>query len=229
MPTKSTKLSPQRETYVDKIVEVVEEQILSGAIQPESKIIEGKLAKEFGVSRGPDREALNRLEDMGLVEKKDFGRTVKAFDINEYRETYELRIIVESYCTMQAAVNSTEQDHQIIRNLVDQMGRNLSSANQAKLRKLVVRFHDYIVGCSRNETLINVYQSAQKKIRWANTVVIKLRDQRLDFKEHRDISNMIINRESEKARILMERHTTTNMEVMVKEFEKKRKNLFQQG
>jgi DNA-binding GntR family transcriptional regulator len=222
MATNSYKLSPQRETYVDKIVELVEEQILSGTIPPESKISEGQLAKEFGVSRGPAREALNRLEDKGLVEKKDFGRNIKAFDINEYRETYELRIIVEAYCTMQAAVRSTEKDHKIIRDLVDQMGKNLSPDKQGKLRELVLRFHDYIVECSKNETLIKVYQSAGKKIRWANTVVLKLRDQRVDFREHRNISDMIINREPEKARTLMERHTTTNMELLLKEFEKKR-------
>jgi len=222
MPTKSHKLSPQRETYVDKIVELVEEQILSGTMPPESKISEGQLAKEFGVSRGPAREALNRLEDKGLVEKKDFGRSIKTFDINEYRETYELRIVVEAYCTMQAAVRSTEQDHRTIRDLVDQMGKNLSPDNLATLRELVVRFHDYIVGCSRNETLIDVYQSAGKKIRWANTVVLKLRDQKVDFREHCNISDMIINREPEKARTLMERHTTTNMELLLKEFGKKR-------
>ena len=223
MPTKSNKLSPQRETYVDKIVELVEEQILSGTIPPESKISEGQLAKEFGVSRGPAREALNRLEDKGLVEKKDFGRSIKAFDINEYRETYELRIIVEAYCAMQAAVRSTEQDHKIIRDLVDQMEKSLSPGNRTQLSELVVRFHDYIVECSRNETLINVYQSAAKKIRWANIVILKLRDQRLDFTEYRTISNMIIKREPEKARTLMERHTATNMELLLKEFEKKKK------
>lgn len=222
MLTKSHKLSPHRETYVDKIVELVEEQILSGTIPPESKISEGQLAKEFDVSRGPAREALNRLEDMGLVEKKGFGRTIKAFDINEYRETYELKNIVESYCTMQAAIKSTEKDHKIIRDLIDQMGKNLSPANQPELGKLVVKFHDYIVGCSRNKILINVYQSAQKKIRWTNTVVLKLRDQRVDFREHCNISDMILDREPEQARSLMERHTTTNMKVLMKEFEKKR-------
>lgn len=226
MLAKSNKLSPHRETYVDKIVELVEEQILSGTLPPESKISEGQLAKEFDVSRGPAREALNRLEDMGLVEKKGFNRTIKAFDINEYRETYELKIIVESYCTMQAAIKSTEQDHKIIRDLVDQMSKNLSPENQPELGKLVVKFHDYIVGCSRNKTLIDVYQSAQKKIRWTNNVVLKLRDHKVDFKEHYNISKMVLDREPEKARTLMECHTTTNMKVLIKEFVKKRNRQF---
>jgi len=39
MPTNSNKLSPQRETYVDKIVELVEEQILSGTYRPSQKSV----------------------------------------------------------------------------------------------------------------------------------------------------------------------------------------------
>lgn len=218
---RNSKLTLQRETYVDKIVELVEEQILSGLIPPEAKISEGQLAKEFGVSRGPAREALNRLEDKGLVEKKDFGRSIKRFDIDEYRETYELRIIVEAYCTMQAAERSTEKDHKIINDLVDQMGKNLAPENRPTLRKLVVQFHDAIVESSRNKTLTETYHQASKKIRWANTVVLKLRDQQLDFSEHRRIADLIIRRESEKARALMERHTSINMELLLKEFAKK--------
>jgi len=220
---KNNKLVLHRETYVDKIVELVEDQILSGAIPPEAKISEGQLAKEFGVSRGPVREALNRLEDKGLVEKKDFGRSIKRFDIDEYRETYELRIIVEAYCTMQAAERSTEKDHKIINDLVDRMEKNLSPENRPTLRKLVVQFHDAIVECSRNKTLIETYHTASKKVRWATTVVLKLRDQQLDFSEHRKIADMIIKGDSKKARTLMERHTITNMELLLKEFEKKGK------
>lgn len=216
------KLHPQRETYVDKIVENVEQRIWSGVIRPETMTSEVQLAKEYGVSRGPAREALNRLEDKGLVEKKHFGRRIRAFDIAEYCETYELRIIVEAYCAMQGSLKATEQDHENIRNLVGQMERNLSPSHLPKLRELAYRFHDYIVDCSQNKTLIDVFRSSTKKIRWASSVVFQLRDQKIDYKEHFEISEMFIKREAEKVRSLLERHTTTNMVLLLKEFEKKR-------
>ena len=74
----------QRETFVDKIVEIIENRILSGALQPKGRLSETMLAKEFRVSRGPAREALLRLEEMGLVQKSHAGREVKGSALTNF-------------------------------------------------------------------------------------------------------------------------------------------------
>jgi DNA-binding GntR family transcriptional regulator len=220
MVTKFDKLSIQRETYVDRIVDILQDQILSGRLVPGSKLSEVRLAKEFDVSRLPAREALHRLEDLGLVEKDLQGRRVKAFNVKEYRENYELRIIVEAYCAMQAAAIASEQDHNRLRLIIDEMKKCLSPKNQARLRKLNLKFHDTIVACSQNETLIAIYQLAVKKVRWANNFIFKLPDHtHYDYKEHRDIFNAFVSRDGEKVRMLMEKHSRGVLEMVLNRFE----------
>jgi len=219
------KLSIQRETYVDKMVEILEDQILSGQLAPRTKLSEVQLAKQFEVSRGPAREALHRLEDMGLVERDLQGRHVKAFNVKEYRENYELRIIIEAYCAMQASAVASEHDHDRLRLIVDEMKKSLSPKNQAKLRKLNLQFHDAIVACSQNETLIAIYQLAVKKVRWANNFVFNLPDHsQYDYKEHREIFTAFVSRDGEKVRMLMEKHSKGILEMVLKRFEGKMKD-----
>jgi DNA-binding GntR family transcriptional regulator len=54
-------------TMADEIAAEIEEQILLGAIPPGTLLRQDKLAVRFGVSRTPIREALRRLDALGLV------------------------------------------------------------------------------------------------------------------------------------------------------------------
>ena len=223
MVKKFDKLSIQRETYVDKIVDILEDQILSGKLAPKTKLSEVKLAKDFDVSRGPIRESLQRLEDMGLVIKNYQGRIVKAFNLKEYRENYELRIIIEAYCAMQGSLNASEQDHKRLQSIVEQMERNLSPKNQERLRALNIQFHDYVVKCSDNEKLIETYQLAVKKVRWANNFLIKLHDFFMyDYKEHRAIYDAFVKRDGTRVRMLMEKHSEGVLKMVLRWIEEKR-------
>ena len=56
----NNKVSPQ--SLVDALAERIEAAIMSGDLQPGSKISEQALAASLGVSRGPLREAIRRLE-----------------------------------------------------------------------------------------------------------------------------------------------------------------------
>ena len=56
-------------TLADRAFEWLEEAIIKGVYPPESRLDEVKLAKAFGISRGPVREAIRRLEGMRLVER----------------------------------------------------------------------------------------------------------------------------------------------------------------
>ena len=223
MRIKHEKFELKRETFVDKIVDILEGQILSGELPPHTKLSEIKLGKEFNVSRGPAREALNRLEEMGLVEKEYSGRKVKAFDLKEYRETYELRIIIEAYSAMQGSYKASKHDHEKLKSLIEKMEKNLSPENQNLLYQLGIQFHEYLVNCSGNEKLIEVYQSAAKKVRWANSFISKLPDRhRQDFKEHLEIFRTFIKGDGKKVRRLMEDHTTRVLEIVLKKFEQKK-------
>ncbi|NIS61920.1 MAG: GntR family transcriptional regulator, partial [Proteobacteria bacterium] len=79
MNTKDITINLNRETLVDRIVDILEGRILTGELKPTAKLSEARVAKEFGVSRVPAREALQRLQEMNLVRKTRLGREVAKF------------------------------------------------------------------------------------------------------------------------------------------------------
>jgi DNA-binding GntR family transcriptional regulator len=76
------------------VYEHLRERILSGAVEPGSRLIETELAEEFGTSRGPVRSALKELECSGLVvqypRRGAFVRELNDKDIEEIFSLWEL-------------------------------------------------------------------------------------------------------------------------------------------
>ncbi|MEY8117819.1 GntR family transcriptional regulator [Falsihalocynthiibacter sp. BN13B15] len=74
--------------------------ILSGRLRPGASLVETALAEQMNVSRAPIREAIQILENDGLVETIAYkGKRVKPLTVREITETYSLR---EAYETMAA-------------------------------------------------------------------------------------------------------------------------------
>lgn len=90
-------------TLREKLVDAIRVKILKGELEPGMRIIEQDLSEEFGVSRGPIREALRQIEQEGLIEyKRNAGCSVKKITLEDIHEiyllvsTYEI-LAVESY------------------------------------------------------------------------------------------------------------------------------------
>ncbi len=215
MDKNTQQLSVHRETLVDKIVDILESQILTGKLEPGTKLSEARVAKEFNVSRAPAREALLRLEDVNLLRKNHMGRAVAEFSIEEFREIYEIKNIIEAYAAMQAAKNATERDHNKLKSILSEMENNLSPPNHKKLMKLNNAFHNHIVHCSNNRKLIELYDLRVKQVRWTS-VNYKIRPQ-LSVKEHQNIFDALVERDGNKVRYLMENHTMGSMERIISE------------
>ncbi len=83
-----------------KIREKIYDRTLAGG----HVIIEQRLAEELGVSRTPLREALQRLEGEGMVEKSS-GRSylIRKVDFQEYMQSFKVRLLLEPEAAAMAA------------------------------------------------------------------------------------------------------------------------------
>lgn len=91
--------------------------IIDGEFPPGAALVEGKVARWCGVSRTPVREALLRLEEDGLVERKDGVVHVRWLAPEEILAIYEVRIVLEQEAARLAARNRTDFDRVEIRRL----------------------------------------------------------------------------------------------------------------
>lgn len=82
-----------RTPLVDDIQAIILQRIRLLEYPPGSRLHEAKLADEFGASRTPVREALNRLHHLGLVQTKNgVGTVVVQLKLQELAEIYQMRI-----------------------------------------------------------------------------------------------------------------------------------------
>lgn len=83
---------------------------MNGTLLPGTQLKEVRLANRFGVSRTPVRDALSRLEDLGLAERVNRGLEVRGLDPEQVIQVYDMRILLEVEASGQAAQNRNLND-----------------------------------------------------------------------------------------------------------------------
>src|SRR3954471_15547160 len=88
----------------DQIKDVLMQRILDGVYGPGARIVETRVAEEFGVSQAPVREALRALETPRLVAPQPCGGArVKELRQEEIAEIYPVRAALEEVAARAAA------------------------------------------------------------------------------------------------------------------------------
>jgi DNA-binding GntR family transcriptional regulator len=85
------------ELTVARVSDVLEEQIVLGALHPRERLVEDDLCERFTLKRHVVRQVLAELEQRGLIERrKNFGALVKSYDPHEVLDLYAVREILET-------------------------------------------------------------------------------------------------------------------------------------
>ncbi|HVT51085.1 MAG TPA: GntR family transcriptional regulator [Dongiaceae bacterium] len=142
-----------------QIKEAIIERIIAGSLRPGDRLIEMKIAAEFGTSQAPVREALRELEAIGfLTATPHRGAFVRDFWREGLREFYAVRGALEEAATREAMPMSGEA--------IAQLEQELAAMHEAAVRKDLdalaahsVAFHAVIVKAARNELLYSVWKS----------------------------------------------------------------------
>jgi DNA-binding GntR family transcriptional regulator len=111
LPPRSANAPASGKTRADVVFEAIDEAILNGDIAPGSKLTEEQLAAHFGISRGPLREAINRLEGRRLIERiPHAGVRVVALSDTDLAEIYAMREVLEGLACRLAALHMNEAE-----------------------------------------------------------------------------------------------------------------------
>jgi len=210
---------------VRKIYTLLEENIISMILPPESKLVEENIARALGVSRSPVRDALLQLENAGLVVRRPGkGRVVASFTEREVIDNYEVWEMVESYTGGLACLTATEEDFQKIEAVLDQMRQYASAEGEfAAYRHLNFRFHHNMVLPCPNKTLIRMYENALKPIKWCwNLSILWQSDRSLSLSEHEQLLDLYRKRDRERYENLVKMHIHEASERFRKEYARRK-------
>jgi DNA-binding GntR family transcriptional regulator len=155
----------------DQIKDVLLQRILDGHYSPGQRIVEIRVAEEFGVSQAPVREALRELEMLRLVVSEPFrGARVRDVSPDEIAEAYPVRAALEELAARLAAPALAGRAAPL-RTEIDGMR---AAAADEDLRRFVrhdVAFHRVFVDASANRTLIPMWESLHVDLRTRVTLV----------------------------------------------------------
>jgi DNA-binding GntR family transcriptional regulator len=160
-----TQVALKRVCMRDRIRDTLVGRILDGTYPAGTQLKELYLAREFDVSQAPIREALRELEGSGLVSSERFrGTRVRGADFAEMRESYELRIMLET----RAVVLAAPYGPQLLEDLGEYL-RSMDTAVKADDSESYIdnslRFHRRLVESSGNRTFLGVWDSLLWDIR----------------------------------------------------------------
>ena len=117
-------IEPQS-SLVDHAFQKLVEAFSRGDFEPGQAIREVQIAKQLGISRGPLREAMNRLEARNLVERRPrFGVQVVRLSQNDLAELFTMREALEGMACRLAAMAMSDQEITALSALLEEHGRS---------------------------------------------------------------------------------------------------------
>jgi len=147
-------------TLVDRVFQTLREQILQGIYEPGQKFNIDQLARDLGVSNTPIREAMARLERLGLVEIIPYcGPKIRHLDVSQLTDLYEVRIALEKLA-VKLVVQSEDPD--VFKGIAEALQIHERAANGSDTRAVVAAdraFHDALVQASGNSVLLEMLPS----------------------------------------------------------------------
>src|SRR5690554_7681802 len=91
-PAETETSIPEVRTLAERVFQQLQDAIVRGELAPGSKITEPGLSRTYGISRGPLREAMRRLEAHRLIERvPHVGARVVQLSMQELLELFDVR------------------------------------------------------------------------------------------------------------------------------------------
>ncbi|WP_306117624.1 MULTISPECIES: GntR family transcriptional regulator [unclassified Roseitalea] len=164
LPPDTSPLGPIEQTPLKvQIADRLRTAIVTGKLKPGAVLVETALAERMNVSRAPIREAIQILENDGLVETVAYkGRRVKPLSVREVSETYDMRQIFE----MRAVRRIIER--KIPAGALWQPCQDMERAAQAGDREGLVaadeRFHRMLITLADHQLLLQSWNSIYLRV-----------------------------------------------------------------
>jgi DNA-binding GntR family transcriptional regulator len=159
--------------------------ILDGTLTPGEPLRDEALSESMGMSRTPVREALQRLEDDGLVVTGANRRTfVSPVSLNQAREVYPIVAALEELALGLAAPHMDAAALQKMRDANQELEAALAAVDAAAARAADTALHGVFVGRTGNQELETVLAELKDKVRRIERVFWGSTDRSASLADH---------------------------------------------
>jgi DNA-binding GntR family transcriptional regulator len=210
----NTKLK-NRPLYED-VADGLREQIFSKQIAPGSWLDEQSLAKQFGISRTPMREAIKVLASEGLITiKMRRGAYVTEVNRGDLEQIYTVLSLLESQAVKEVAIKANEDELNLLDHLHHRLEKAAADRDIEQFFEINSKFHELIQEIAGNRWMNGVIDDLRKvlKLHRRESLTSTGRIQN-SLMEHREILKAILKRDQLAAEAAMRKHWARGLEAI---------------
>lgn len=160
-----TTLEPKTKTRAEELRQTLADDIIMGRIPPGERLDEASLARRFGVSRTPVREALGQLVVMGLVDSQPHrGGHAASISPAKLGQLFELMAEYEGACARLSAKRMTPAERRALEKIHEGSRDHMQRGDEAGYSELNDAFHEALYAGSHNDFLIEATQMTKQRL-----------------------------------------------------------------
>ena len=201
------------------VYEELKLQILTGKIDPGTRMMEVELAEDMGVSRTPIREAIRKLEKEGLViiEPRK-GAYASQISTKDMVDILEVRQNMEGLAAYFAATRMSKEQMEELKRVSESFTEAVSAGNMTEMISFDTRFHHIIVESCSNKILVQMIEQLQELVlRFRYIYYDDFRRAEKMPAEHQMILDAIERGNAEEARMAADIHIDRLKEMVITE------------
>ena len=197
--------------------ELIREAIIEGRLAPGQRLKEEELARELGISRTPVREALLLLQAEDLIDAApNRGATVRTHTGQDLDDLYQLRALLEGYAARRAASRITDDAVARLRASCERFEELDALGDLRDLVRENLFFHSTILelaGSARLDSMVR--KVIELPLVYKSYIWYSPDQKRISAHYHRQITNALAGRDSERAELVMKEHIFEARDLLV--------------
>lgn len=191
-----------------RLRDILEEEIAEGRLRPGVRLEEEELARRYGVSRTPIREALKQLAAIGLVDSQPRRGTVVArLTPAELVEMFDVMAELEGMAGRLAARRWGEDDAARLNGTHEACGRAAAAGDADAYYYENEQFHDAIYRASHNGFLHRECTALHRRLRPYRRLQLRVGNRIADsWREHAAVMEALMRRDAAATQALLHDH-----------------------
>ena len=205
------------------IADVLRREIVWGEWSSGHVFSENVLARRFGTSRSPVREALRQLAHEGLISLGRSGARVVGLDLADALELYDVRSLIEQFTASRVCERPRTERESLARTLLTivlAMEEAASRGDWQSFSDLDLAYHDAIVRAANHRRVMRLWDEMRSLLQLTLALVMRKRMQRGDadmrgaLAQHRSLAEAILAGDGAWVRRVMQSHVDESRKLL---------------
>ncbi|HZA41176.1 MAG TPA: GntR family transcriptional regulator [Actinomycetota bacterium] len=149
-----------RQATAAVIAQRIRDGITNGRFRAGDQLGEAQLAAALGVSRGPVREALQRLIQEGILRNEpNRGVFVEGLDLDEIRDIYFVRTLIEHAAVARLLERKDEEALEELERCCEEMRRAVKKRDVIGVSRWDLEFHKTLTVAAQSKRLTRMFET----------------------------------------------------------------------